>query len=83
MTREEIELAIKKISEMKSYYDNLILDEESPEDDPTNEADMVEAFDLSLALLKRELRFLDAGYKNQRVEFYIGGRKFMVKEMAQ
>ena len=49
MTREEIELAIKKISEMKSYYDNLILDEESPEDDPTNEADMVEAFDLSLA----------------------------------
>lgn len=83
MTREEIEKAIRVLKEWQSYYESLDLDSESPEDDPTSEADSLEAFNLSLALLKRELQFLDAGYKNQKVEFYIGGRKFMVKEMAQ
>lgn len=83
MTREEIEMAIREISEMRDYCESLDLDSESPEDDPTSETDMLESFNISLALLKRELQFLDAGYKNQSVEFYIGGRKFMVKEMAQ
>jgi len=83
MTREEIEKAIRELTEMIDYCNQLDLDAGSEEDAPTNEADMLEAFNLSLALLKRELQFLDAGYKNQKVEFYIGGRKFMVKEMAQ
>lgn len=83
MTREEIEKAIRELTEMIDYCNQLDLDAGSEEDDPTNEADMLEAFNLSLALLKRELQILDAGYKNQSVEFYIGGRKFMVKEMAQ
>ena len=38
---------------------------------------------MSIEALEREQKFLDAGYKNGRVEFMIGGRKFMVKEMAQ
>lgn len=42
-----------------------------------------EALDMAINALKREQKFLDAGYKNGRVEFMIGGRKFMVKEMAQ
>lgn len=42
-----------------------------------------EAFDMAISALKREQQFLDAGEKNERVEFYIRGRKFMVKEMAQ
>ena len=42
-----------------------------------------EALDMAIKALEREQKFLDAGYKNGRVEFMIGGRKFMVKEMAQ
>lgn len=42
-----------------------------------------EAVDMAINALHREQQFLDAGYKNGRVEFYIGGRKFMVKELAQ
>ena len=38
---------------------------------------------MAIEALKREQQFLDAGYKNGKVEFYIGGRKFMVKELAQ
>jgi len=38
---------------------------------------------VAIKALEREQQFLDAGYKNGRVEFMIGGRKFMVKEMAQ
>lgn len=42
-----------------------------------------EALNMAINALEREQQFLDAGYKNGRVEFMIGGRKFMVKEMAQ
>lgn len=42
-----------------------------------------EAKQMAINALEREQQFLDAGYKNGRVEFMIGGRKFMVKEMAQ
>ena len=42
-----------------------------------------EALDMATAALYREQQFLDAGYKNGQVEFYIGGRKFMVRELAQ
>lgn len=42
-----------------------------------------DALDMAIKALEREQKFLDAGYKNGRVEFMIGGRKFMVKEMAQ
>lgn len=41
------------------------------------------AFDAAIEALKREQQFLDAGYKNEEVEFYIGGRKFIVREVAQ
>lgn len=43
----------------------------------------IEAVNMAIKALEREQKFLDAGYKNGRVEFMIGGRKFMVKEMAQ
>lgn len=33
--------------------------------------------------LKQEQSFLDAGYKNEEVDFYIGGRRFRVREVAQ
>ena len=42
-----------------------------------------EAYQRAINAVEREQQFLDAGYKNGRVEFMIGGRKFMVKEMAQ
>ena len=43
----------------------------------------IERDEMAITALEREQKFLDAGYKNGRVEFMIGGRKFMVKEMAQ
>lgn len=43
----------------------------------------METLNMAIKALEREQQFLDAGYKNNRVEFMIGGRKFMVKEMAQ
>lgn len=42
-----------------------------------------EFLETAVNVIEREQKFLDAGYKNGRVEFMIGGRKFMVKEMAQ
>lgn len=42
-----------------------------------------DAIRMAIEALKREQQFMDAGYKNRKVEFYIGGRKFMVKELAQ
>jgi len=47
------------------------------------DTDLIEAIEMAIKALEREQKFLDAGYKNGRVEFMIGGRKFMVKEMAQ
>lgn len=47
------------------------------------DTDLIESIEMAINALKREQKFLDAGYKNGRVEFMIGGRKFMVKEMAQ
>lgn len=47
------------------------------------DTDLIEAIEMAINALEREQKFLDAGYKNGRVEFMIGGRKFMVKEMAQ
>lgn len=80
MTREEIEKAIETL-ETESCYEcagSAEKDEEGKCDCP-----LVKAQRIAVQLLERELQFLDAGYKNQSVEFYIGGRKFMVKEMAQ
>jgi len=45
--------------------------------------EILTALDMAINALEREQKFLDAGYKNGRVEFMIGVRKFMVKEMAQ
>ena len=42
-----------------------------------------EVFDMAINALNREQQFLDAGYKNTSVEFYIGGRKFSVREIPQ
>ena len=42
-----------------------------------------DAVELAVDALHQLLKFLDAGYKNETVEFYIGGRKFSVKELAQ
>lgn len=47
------------------------------------DTEILNALDMAIDALEREQKFLDAGYKNGRVEFMIGGRKFMVKEMAQ
>ena len=95
MNREE---AIHKMEYSKRAY-QMLIDEKVQEgvlvgqginaewsaDTPITDAykDMLEACDMAIVALKREQQFLDAGYKNGRVEFMIGGRKFMVKEMAQ
>ena len=39
--------------------------------------------DMAIEALKREQLFLEAGYKGKEVEFYIGGRRFAVRELAQ
>ena len=48
-----------------------------------NMGEQKEWLKMAINALEREQQFLDAGYKNGRVEFMIGGRKFMVKELAQ
>ena len=48
-----------------------------------NKEEKEEAIQLAINALKREQQLLDAGHKNGKVEFYIGGRKFMAKELAQ
>lgn len=47
--------------------------------------DSIEVGSLELAIeaLEREQQLLDAGYQNATVDFYIGGRLFRVKEIAQ
>ena len=45
--------------------------------------DIDTAINMAINALHREQQFLDAGYKNGRVEFNIGGRRFMVKELPQ
>lgn len=43
----------------------------------------IKAYDMAIAALERERKFLEAGYKNEEVKFYVGGRKFVVREIAQ
>lgn len=43
----------------------------------------LQALDMAIAALERERKFLEAGYRNEEVEFYVGGRKFVVREVAQ
>lgn len=47
--------------------------------------DSIEVGSLELAIKVLELvqQLLDAGYKNATVDFYIGGRLFRAKEIAQ
>lgn len=47
--------------------------------------DSIEVGSLELALeaLEREQQLLGAGYQNATVDFYIGGRLFRAKEIAQ
>ena len=54
MTKEEREKAIKSLKEWRDYFESLDLDSESPEDDPTNEADSLEAFKLGIEALSEE-----------------------------
>lgn len=70
MTREEAKMILEevKIMDDSMYQYN---------------TKYLEALDMAINALHREQQFLEAGYKNGRVEFNIGGRKFMVKEMAQ
>ena len=42
-----------------------------------------EALRVAIEALKREQQLLDAGYQNATVDFYIGGRLFRAKEIAQ
>lgn len=78
MTREE---AIEHLNTIGQYYSQ---DHSNPyEECEVLTKDELDAIYMAINALEREQKFLDAGYKNSRVEFMIGGRKFMVKEMAQ
>ena len=46
-------------------------------------AGISDAYKKAFEALELERKFLEAGYKNEEVEFYIGGRKFIVREVAQ
>lgn len=72
MTEKE---AIKRLESYRNYLcaGNPIWDTD----------EVAEVFGKAINAVNREQQFLDAGYKNERVEFYIGGRKFVVKEIAQ
>jgi hypothetical protein len=43
----------------------------------------VKALEMAIEALKREQQLLDAGRQNVTVDFYIGGRLFRAKEIAQ
>lgn len=43
----------------------------------------VKALEMAIEALKREQQLLDAGRHNATVDFYIGGRLFRAKEIAQ
>ena len=75
MTQEE---AIQLLNRLYMMAD--IIDEYGDMEDTQS---YEEAVNMAVNALHREQQFLDAGYKNGRVEFMIGGRRFMVKEMAQ
>lgn len=78
MTNEE---AIEHLNTIGQYYSQ---DHSDPyEECEVLTKDELDAIYMAINALEREQKFLDAGYKNGRVEFMIGGRKFMVKEMAQ
>lgn len=42
-----------------------------------------EAIHMAAKALENEKNILEAGYKNQSYDFYIGGRKFRARELAQ
>lgn len=42
-----------------------------------------DALKMAFEALGREQQLLDAGYQNATVDFYIGGRLFRAKEIAQ
>ena len=74
MTREEAISELRGILTEATEFENSVC--------YVTEKD-AEPLEMAIRALEREQQFLDAGYKNGRVEFYIGGRKFMVKELAQ
>lgn len=43
----------------------------------------VKALEMAIKALERERQLLDAGYQNATVDFYIDGRLFRAKEIAQ
>ena len=43
----------------------------------------IEASHKAIKALELLQQFLEAGYEGKKVEFYIGGRKFAVREIAQ
>ena len=75
MTRAEAIKILKKL-----YQRTDITDEYGDMEDMQPYEEVV---DMAINALHREQQFLDAGYKNGRVEFNIGGRRFMVKELPQ
>ncbi|MBQ7445944.1 MAG: hypothetical protein IJS71_08450 [Clostridia bacterium] len=72
MTREEaIKKLERRLSNMK-FVDDVYVDCVDGE-----------ALEMAVKALKREQQLLDAGYQNTTVDFYIGGRLFRAKEIAQ
>jgi len=79
MTREE---AIGKMEEEKGYYVSyLSAGKIIGKAEEWGKA--IEAYDMAIEALKREQQLLDAGYQNTTIDFYIGGRLFRAKEIAQ
>lgn len=70
MTRKE---AISELIEMCNYI-NCNIEIRSKQ---------YNALNMAIEALKREQQLLDAGYQNVTVNFYIGGRLFRAKEIAQ
>ena len=81
MIRDNIEEAIEVLKRPSVH----ICDDGcySPLTCTASHCELKDAVALAVEALHRELQFLDAGYKNEAVEFHIGGRKFSVKELAQ
>ena len=72
MTREEaIKKLERRLSNMK-FVDDVYVDCVDGE-----------ALEMAVKALKREQQLLDAVYQNKTVDFYIGGRLFRAKELAQ
>jgi hypothetical protein len=70
--------AISTLNSLKDYYNDKKEDSYVGFDSEDNEA-----LDMAINALEIFEQAKEAGFRGEEVEFYIGGRKFAIRELAQ